>query len=231
MDRPFDPGERSERSWRDGDAPEPFVLDDDAADDDESDEEEASSPAYGSLLSLGGGLRKKQPCITIDADEAEQGIRLVQHAASHQWDAAEQAEVASPVDAALPSREWHAEPEIETEAKIETAPDTEPESTPEELPLAPAALKDWFEAEFAADELQEPETPEAEPAQMAEAMPLLPSSEPKSIDDFRLAPPPVFEYRNGLRRKLVAAQATATPALRLVQLLRRIQRWATRLRF
>ena len=222
MDRYFDPGAGSERSRQDGDEPTPFALAGDAADDDEGDEEESSSLAYGSLMSLGGSLRKKQPCIVIDADEAEQGIRLVQHAASHQFGAAEDADVALPVDVALPSHDWPAE------AEPEIAAEREPETMADELPLAPAAIEPSFEAEFAAEE---PDAPEAESAPTAEAMPLLPSSESESIDDFRLTPPPVFEYRNGLRRKLVAAQATATPGLRLVQLLRRIRRWAMRLRF
>jgi hypothetical protein len=221
MDRYFDPGAGSERSRQDGDEPDPFALGDDAADDDEGDEEESSSFAYGSLMSLGGSLRKKQPCIVIDADEAEQGIRLVQHAASHQFGVAEDADVALPVDVALPSHDWQAE----RETKAEIASELEPETVAKELPLAPAALEPSIEAEFAAEE------PDAESTLTAEAMPLLPSSEPESIDDFRLAPPPVFEYRNGLRRKLVAAQATATPGLRLVQLLHRIRRWAMRLRF
>lgn len=222
MDRHFHPGEGSERSWRDGDEPAPFALGDEPEDDDESDEEEASSLAYGSLLSLGGSLRKKQPCIVVDADEAEQGIRLVQHAASHQFDAAEEAEVAppAPMDA-------QAEPEPEPES--ETPPNSP--APPHELPLTSAAIETWFEEEFAAEAPQAPEAPVGESAGAAEAMPLLPSSEPESIDDFRLAPPPVFEYRNGLRRKLVAVQATATPGLRLVQLFRRIRRWAMRLRF
>jgi hypothetical protein len=216
MDRYFDPGAGSERSWQDGDEPDPFALGDDAADDGEGDEEESSSLAYGSLMSLGGSLRKKQPCIVIDADEAEQGMRLVQHAASHQFGSGEDADVA------LRSHDWQAE----TETQIAAEP--EPETMADELPLTPAALEPWFEAGSAAEE---PQTPEVESAPAAEAMPLLPSSEPESMDDSRLGPPPVFEYRNGLRRKLVAAQATATRGLRLVQLLRRIRRWAMRLRF
>lgn len=208
MDRPFDPGEGSEWSWRDGDEPPPFALGDDAEDDDESDEEESSGLAYGSLLSLGGSLRKKQPCIVIEADEAEQGARLVQHAASHQLDAAEEVEV----DAVTPPVNWQPEPQPEPEPVPEIA--FEPDVSGGELSPVPVAIETRPEADIA-----------------AQAMPLLPAAEPESIDDFRLAPPPVFEYRNGLRRKLVAVQASAAPGLRLVQLLRRMRRWAMRLHF
>lgn len=63
---------------------EPLWLDDEEADESEAHEAEAGSgaAAYGSLLGLGKSIRRKQPCIVVDPEEAENATRLVQHFAA-----------------------------------------------------------------------------------------------------------------------------------------------------
>jgi hypothetical protein len=58
----------------------------DAPDEDEADEAESGDAAigYGSLLSLGATIRKKQPLIVVDPVEAENEARRVQHIAAQQ---------------------------------------------------------------------------------------------------------------------------------------------------
>lgn len=73
---------------------EPFDSFDDDEEEDEEDEEEGSdtSVGYGSLLSLGSGMRKKQPLILVDPIEAENEARRVQFVAAQQFVAADESE-------------------------------------------------------------------------------------------------------------------------------------------
>ena len=66
---------------------EPLWLDDEEADESEAHEAEAGAgaAAYGSLLGLGKSMRRKQPCIVVDPEEAENAARLVQHFAARRF--------------------------------------------------------------------------------------------------------------------------------------------------
>jgi hypothetical protein len=76
------PAEEVEQEEEGDEGPEPAV---------------AGAAEYGSLLSLGASLRRKRPCIVLDAEEADNAARLVQHVAARQF-AGEDAEFAAIVD-------------------------------------------------------------------------------------------------------------------------------------
>lgn len=226
---------------------QPMALDDE----EETHESELSGAAnYASLLGLGAGMRKKRPCIELDPEEAENGVRLVQHAAAHQMSGDDEGGLADFVD--LPDlTEWQ-QPVQETHPVEEVANADEQQIDVETYRRA-SELDEVEAWDFAEDEANVASENEAEVDDVAfdvaaaelQPLPELPFEWPMPIEetagpdadpitaieepelpllDVPTSLPP-GPPRHSLRQRIPAPQSAATPADHLSVFLRRLWLW------
>jgi hypothetical protein len=192
-----------------------------------------SSADYGSLLGLGRSIRKKQPCIAIDPEEAENAARLVQHAGAHQLSGDDGPPIAAFVD--LPGVPEFHQPEDEAQT-VDPVEPHDPESDWDE-PDSWDFIEPEEDANPAGEDDVAGETPSL-PSHLPGEWPM-PFDEPTIADPDPVAaveeaePPvlPVRDYsapapsRHSLRRSMPAPQSVTTPTQRFALLARRVWQW------